>query len=118
MTERKRVKIHIIGCSDSFLWYRDRVGHVFDVLDVNDREDPESEFCLVDDSCRAILAEDCGVINSPEEFAVKMSKIEAGNDYDPHDSHLDADCLMSETLRDLGYGEGIAIFENIRKWYS
>lgn len=61
---------------------------------------------------------------TPEEFAKKMKKISDNlkyqNDayYDEEDAHMQMDDLMSDLLRQLGYGEGIDIFENTNKWYS
>lgn len=63
-------------------------------------------------------------IMTPEEFAKKMKKISDNlkyqNDayYDEEDAHMQMDDLMSDLLRQLGYGEGIDIFENTNKWYS
>lgn len=63
-------------------------------------------------------------IMAPEEFAKKMKKISDNlkyqNDayYDEEDAHMQMDDLMSDLLRQLGYGEGIDIFENTNKWYS
>lgn len=63
-------------------------------------------------------------IMTPEEFAKKMKKISDNlkyqNDayYDEEDTHMQMDDLMSDLLRQLGYGEGIDIFENTNKWYS
>ncbi len=63
-------------------------------------------------------------IMTPEEFAKKMKKISDNlkyqNDayYNEEDAHIQMDDLMSDLLRQLGYGEGIDIFENTNKWYS
>ena len=63
-------------------------------------------------------------IMTPEEFAKKMKKISDNlkyqNDahYDEEVAHMRMDDLMSDLLRQLGYGEGIDIFENTNKWYS
>ena len=63
-------------------------------------------------------------VMTPEEFAKKMKKISDNlkyqNDayYDEEDAHMQMDDLMSDLLRQLGYGEGIDIFENTNKWYS
>ena len=32
--------------------------------------------------------------------------------------HCEMDRLMAQTLRDLGYGEGVDIFDNTSKWYA
>lgn len=58
---------------------------------------------------------------TPEEFRVRMAEIAARdrvND-DPEVPHGEADALLCETLRALGYGEGVALFEtSIAKWYA
>ena len=51
-----------------------------------------------------------------EEFKVKMIAI--GKNGDEEIRHVDADDLMCELLRSLGYGEGIEIFEDMPKWYA
>ena len=63
-------------------------------------------------------------IMTPEEFAKKMKKISDNlkyqNDayYDEEDAHMQMDDLMSDLLRQLGYGEGIDIFDNTSKWHA
>ena len=34
------------------------------------------------------------------------------------DRHVAADRLMCEVLKELGYGDGVAIFESMGKWYA
>lgn len=58
---------------------------------------------------------------TPEEFKVLMEKIAAGDKDGFHDQveeHSDADQLLCEVLRSLGYGDGVEIFKNMPKWYS
>ena len=64
-------------------------------------------------------------IMTPEEFAKAMKKASDNlNDptghpyYDEEDAHSEMDGIMADLLRQLGYGEGIDIFENTNKWYS
>lgn len=54
------------------------------------------------------------------EFAEKMREYEtiAANVHDLEEAHIFMDDLMCETLRSLGYGEGVDIFENTHKWYA
>lgn len=59
--------------------------------------------------------EDTDRIISPEEFAERMRKC---NSLDTESGHIEADALMCETLRRLGYSEGIATFKSFSKWYS
>ena len=54
-------------------------------------------------------------IMTPEEFAKAMKK---ASDYDEEDAHMQMDGIMADLLRQLGYREGIDIFENTNKWYS
>ena len=53
---------------------------------------------------------------TPEEFKEKMKNI--WDKYDEEDGHDLADRLMCDVLRQLGYGEGVEIFEEADKWYS
>ena len=53
---------------------------------------------------------------SPEEFRDKMKEIFADRNIECN--HFDADNLMLNVLRTLGYGEGVDIFLNNDKWYS
>lgn len=55
---------------------------------------------------------------TPEEFANKMRNIivELGEDRDY--LHRAMDRCMCDLLRELGYGEGIDIFDNQPKWYA
>lgn len=63
-------------------------------------------------------------IMTPEEFAKKMKKISDNLKYqndaycNEEDAHMQMDDLMSDLLRQLGYGEGIDIFDNTSKWYA
>lgn len=56
-----------------------------------------------------------------KEFSIKgftneMRRIERNNNTEL--AHIFADELMCKLLRELGYGEGIDIFEKMDKWYS
>lgn len=60
---------------------------------------------------------------TPEEFANKMHDIpklldSLGMPWDAEDSHRLADDYMCDLLRELGYEEGVYIFENMNKWYA
>ena len=64
-------------------------------------------------------------VMTPEEFAKAMKKASDNlNDptghpyYDEEVAHSEMDGIMANLLRQLGYGEGIDIFENTNKWYS
>lgn len=67
---------------------------------------------------------------TPEEFKQKMIEIKEldretakekyGDNYfsTVEDNHRYADWLMCEVLTELGYGEGVEIFEDMERWYS
>ena len=55
---------------------------------------------------------------SPVEFRDRMAEIAKRSLYDPEESHGKADDLMCEILTNLGYGEGVKIFEEMDKWYA
>lgn len=61
-------------------------------------------------------------IISPEEFARKMEEIANTKDNDGYEdfevNHIMADDLMMKTLSNLGYSEGVQIFNNMKKRYS
>lgn len=53
---------------------------------------------------------------TPKQFALRMKKIAA--DCDRESRHSNADDLMCNLLRDLGYGEGVETFDAMGKWYA
>lgn len=59
---------------------------------------------------------------TPYEFSIAMMQIKSGvcydRSYDEEDQHIDADELMCNVLRSLGYGDGIDIFDSMHKWYA
>lgn len=58
---------------------------------------------------------------TPEEFKNEMQKIsnQLGKKFcDEEITHLEADGLMCDVLRELGYGEGVGVFERMPKWYA
>ena len=58
---------------------------------------------------------------TPEEFAERMKRIREDDDniyLDWEGSHIAADNLICELLRELGYQKGVEIFEDMPKWYS
>lgn len=52
---------------------------------------------------------------NPEEFKKKMEALRSD---DEEYSHRVMDDLMCELLTELGYGEGVKIFDEQGKWYS
>ena len=90
--------------------------YVNDLVKKTSEEDTEK-----DDSPESSVSH----IMTPEEFAKAMKKASDNlNDptghpyYDEEDAHSKMDGIMADLLRQLGYGEGIDIFENTNKWYS
>jgi hypothetical protein len=55
---------------------------------------------------------------NPETFKQKMYEIRDAEHNDVETKHIDADEIMCEVLIELGYGEGITIFQKMKKWYS
>ena len=55
---------------------------------------------------------------TPTEFKEKMIEIADEFDEDEELRHIKADELMCELLADLGYGEGVEVFECMSKWYA
>ena len=58
---------------------------------------------------------------TPEEFKNEMQKIRnrLGKKYiDEEIIHAEGDDLMCKLLRELGYGEGVDVFEDMPKWYA
>ena len=54
---------------------------------------------------------------SPKEFAEEMKRI-AEKDTDEEMCHIEMDDYMCDVLRQLGFEEGVAIFEDTPKWYA
>lgn len=55
---------------------------------------------------------------SKEDFFKRMEEIRTEPGYDEEMMHIYMDKLMCEALVDLGYEDGIKVFENTGKWYS
>lgn len=53
---------------------------------------------------------------TPEHFRDRMLRLRQDMGGDPEGFRSLADDLMAETLRCLGYGEGIDIFRQAEKW--
>lgn len=52
---------------------------------------------------------------APEQFANRMREAVTS---DEESQHSVADGLMTSLLRELGYGEGVDVFEKMDKWYA
>ncbi len=52
---------------------------------------------------------------TPEEFAKRMREIAT---YDTEARHSEGDDLMMRVLKDLGYAEGVKVFDGMHKWYA
>jgi hypothetical protein len=55
---------------------------------------------------------------TPTEFADAMMKIARTSSGDPEAAHGNADDLLCKVLTELGYGEGVKVFEGMDKWYA
>lgn len=53
---------------------------------------------------------------TPEEFKKKMLEIKESKSTE--DKHIEADYLMGEVLKELGYGDGVEIFREMDLWYA
>lgn len=57
-------------------------------------------------------------VMTPEEFAEKMREYSNQDEYGPSTGHQLADEDMCDVLTALGYGDGVAIFKAMEKWYD
>jgi hypothetical protein len=55
---------------------------------------------------------------TPEEFAAAMEQVFWDLAYDIEAAHWEADRLLCKMLRELGYDEGVDVFEEVKKFYS
>ena len=55
---------------------------------------------------------------TPKEFAAQMQEIRDTVGGDEEAAHSRMDDLMAKVLVELGYSDGIAIFDKQDKWYS
>lgn len=55
---------------------------------------------------------------SAKGFANEMRRIKRQYESDPEAVHDKMDKCMCRLLRELGYGEGVDIFEDTKKWYA
>lgn len=56
---------------------------------------------------------------TPEQFAARMRELSAESDNgDEETAHINADALMCGILRHFGYGDGVAVFKKMGKWYA
>ena len=56
-----------------------------------------------------------GETMTPEEFHDRMIALETG---DEESDHARADDLMCQALTELGYQDGVKVFETMGKWYA
>ena len=57
-------------------------------------------------------------MTTPYDFWETMWKIKTDQDLYEETAHIDMDEAMCDLLRELGYGEGIDVFEDTPKWYA
>lgn len=53
---------------------------------------------------------------SEEEFAKEMALIKENHEHDTEACHSLADALLCRALNELGFGEGISIYESLERW--
>ena len=53
---------------------------------------------------------------TPEQLLDAMQRLEEWGDNEMR--HIKADDLMCAVLSDLGYGEAVAVFNRMGKWYA
>lgn len=53
-----------------------------------------------------------------QESISRMKLIAVSERNDPEMFHIKADDLLCEILTDLGYGDVVAIFNDMERWYS
>lgn len=58
------------------------------------------------------------LILSPQEFEHIMKITKRRYKDDPEECHMHMDSIMGTMLEDLGYGEGVKVFDSVMKWYS
>lgn len=55
---------------------------------------------------------------TPQQFKEEMERTYPARGYDPECAHSHADYIMMQILRQLGYGEGLDIYDKAEKWYA
>lgn len=58
-----------------------------------------------------------GTVMSPDDFFVEMIRIDQFYK-DEEMRHVEADGLMCDLLRSLGYEKGVQVFDSMHKWYA
>lgn len=53
---------------------------------------------------------------TPEELKKEMEEI--AKEEDQEERHVMADTALCNALKELGYGEAVAIFDDMYKWYA
>ena len=53
-----------------------------------------------------------------QEFAKRMREIADLRDENEESKHIRADALLCDALIQLGYEEGVEIYDSIDKWYA
>ena len=56
-----------------------------------------------------------------QEFYYEMAKLKEeyiDEKYDKESFHMEADKLMCDLLVELGYGDGVQLFQKTPKWYT
>ena len=57
-------------------------------------------------------------VMTPEEFRQRMEEIRKTDGDDEYIAHIEMDGVMCDLLCQLGYGDGIKVFDDQPKWYA
>ena len=101
----------------------------FNVINKNCRcKEPSSGKCLYKDTLNTCNYNACPYLLSPmyrkqnpltpEQFEREMLKLYKDYSDDEECCHIEMDNLICGLLTDLGYGNGIYIFDQTPKWYA
>ena len=58
------------------------------------------------------------MVTTPEEFTAQMQEIAESVGWDSERAHPRMDALMAKVLTELGYEDGIALFEEQHRCYA
>lgn len=81
------------------------------------KEEHEDTFTLFVPSAKTETTRKPELVTSPNTFAQEMADVANEIKDDPETAHLTMDMIMTRVLRELGYDEGIDIFDLIDKNY-
>lgn len=65
-----------------------------------------------------VPADENFAVRTPEQFHREMERLHTKYLRDPEAFHSRADKLMQETLKGLGYEDGVKVFNKAIRWYA